>query len=44
MGYVDSSLAHYFDQVTIAELVGDVPTDAENNDDTIKVTTTEESR
>jgi hypothetical protein len=43
LGYVDSSHVHHLDQITIAEFVGDVPTNAENDDDTIKVTTTEES-
>jgi hypothetical protein len=40
---IDSTLSHHFYQITVAELVGDVPTDAEKNDDTIKVTTVEES-
>jgi len=35
---------HYLDQVTVTELIGDVPTEAENNDDMIKMTTNEESR
>lgn len=41
---IDSTLSHHFYQVSQAELVGDVSTDAEDNDDTSKATTVEESR
>jgi hypothetical protein len=33
----DTALGHHFDQIPVAELVGDVPPDAENDDRAIKV-------
>ncbi len=38
-----TALGHHFDQVTVTELVGDIPADAKNNDGPIKVATMEES-
>ena len=36
-------LGHHFHQITVAELVGDVPPNAKNDDEPIKMTTVEES-
>jgi hypothetical protein len=38
----DTACSHHFYQVTIAQFVGDVPTDTENDDRTIEMATTEE--
>ncbi len=34
---IDSALSHHLDQVSIAEFVGDIPTDAENDDGAVEV-------
>jgi hypothetical protein len=41
---INSTFVHHFYQITRAEIISDVPTDTENNDDTLKVTAAEESR
>ena len=41
---INSSLGHHLDQVTVAELVGDVSSDAENNDGAIEVVATKQGR
>lgn len=42
MREIDSSLGHHLDEVAVAQLVGDIPSDAENDDGTIEVAATEE--
>jgi hypothetical protein len=39
MRNIDSTLGHHLDQVTVAELISDVPTDAQNDDRVIEVGT-----
>ena len=38
----DSSLGHHLDEVAVAQLVGDIPSDAENDDEAIKMAAMEE--
>jgi hypothetical protein len=39
---INIALSHHLYQVSTAKLVGNVPTDTENNDGTIEMATTEE--
>jgi hypothetical protein len=39
MGDGDSALGHHLDEVAAAQLIGDIPSDAENDDYAIKVAT-----
>jgi len=36
---IDSALVHHLHQVTVAELISDVPSDAQNDDRVIEVAT-----
>ena len=38
----DSALGHHLDEVAVAQLIGDIPSDAENDDCAIKVATMKE--
>jgi hypothetical protein len=38
----DSSLGHHLNEVAVAQLVADKPSDAENDDDAIKMASVEE--
>lgn len=40
----DSSLGHHLDEVAVAQLIGDIPSDAENDDCVIEVAATEQGR
>jgi hypothetical protein len=44
MGEIDSSLGHHLDEVAVAQLIGDIPSDAENDDCAIEVAATEQGR
>ncbi len=41
MDYIDAPLGHHLYQVAIAELIGDVPSDAQNDDRVVEVAPTE---
>jgi hypothetical protein len=38
----DSALGHHLDEVAVVQLVGDIPSDAENDDEAIKMAAMEE--
>jgi hypothetical protein len=40
----DPSLGHHLDEVAVAQLIGDVPSDAENDGRAIKVATAKQGR
>ncbi|HJR06854.1 MAG TPA: hypothetical protein VJ842_06335 [Pyrinomonadaceae bacterium] len=40
----DAALGHHLDEVAVAQLIGAIPADAENNDCAIEVAATEEER
>jgi hypothetical protein len=42
MRNIDSTLGHHLHQVTVAELISNVPSDAHNDDRVIEVTTAKE--
>lgn len=42
MREIDSSLGHRLNEVAVAQLVGDIPSDAENDDCVIEVTATKQ--
>jgi hypothetical protein len=41
---IDTALGHHLDEVAVAQLIGDIPSDAENDDCTIEVAATEQGR
>ena len=41
---IDSSLGHHLGEVAVAQLIGDIPSDAENDDGAIKVATAKQGR
>lgn len=42
MREIDSTLGHHLKEVAVAQLIGDIPSDAENDDDAIKMAALEE--
>jgi len=44
MGDIDSPLGHHLYQVAVAQLIGDIPSDTENDDCAIEVAATEQGR
>ena len=40
----DTALGHHLDEVAVAQLIGDIPSDAENNDCAVEVSTTKQGR
>jgi hypothetical protein len=40
----DTALGHQLGEVAVAQLIGDIPSDAENDDSAIKVATTKQGR
>ena len=44
MREIDTALGHHLDEVAVAQLIGDIPSDAENDDCAIKVATAKQGR
>ena len=44
VGDIHAALGHHLDQVAVAELIGDVPSDTENDDCAVKMATIKQSR
>jgi hypothetical protein len=40
----DTALGHHLDEVAVAQLIGDIPSDAENDDRAIEVATAKQGR
>jgi hypothetical protein len=42
MGDSDTALGHHLDEVAVAQLIGDIPSDAENDDCAVEVAATKQ--